>query len=147
MQTQTYILSYHGTGECRRVGLVSRPELTSHIASGSAHEFHEDIDLALHVIRHSFGATSVIGYAHSTGAPLLLDYLMERGDGAFDSFVFNSPFLDWGWVGGPLSRLAVLWVPSVLSEYLRLYSRETALLPGGSPNAWAAILWSQVRHS
>jgi alpha-beta hydrolase superfamily lysophospholipase len=38
---------------------------------------------------------TLLGYAHSTGGPVLLNYLMEHGDAAFDGFIFNSPFLDW----------------------------------------------------
>lgn len=38
----------------------------------------------------------VLGYAHSTGAPVLINYLLEKGDAAFDGFVFNAPFLEWG---------------------------------------------------
>ncbi len=43
--------------------------------------------------------SKIIGYAHSTGAPILLNYLQKsnRKDiSLFSGFIFNSPFLDWG---------------------------------------------------
>ena len=44
---------------------------------------------------------------------VLLDYLMMHGDADFSGFVFNSPFLDWGWVGGVVNKLGLMRVCSL----------------------------------
>ena len=52
--------------------------------------------------------------AHSTGATVLLDYLIAHGDADFDGFVFNSPFLSWGWdLDGALFKAAMSVAPQV----------------------------------
>jgi hypothetical protein len=63
-------------------------------ASGSFAEYRPDIQAAIEYIRARHTYSRLLGYGHSTGAPVLLDYLMAHGDGDFDAFVFNSPFLD-----------------------------------------------------
>ena len=37
----------------------------------------------------------VVGYGHSTGGAILINYLMKMGDDSFNGFIFNAPFLDW----------------------------------------------------
>jgi len=46
------------------------------------------------------GYEKVLLYAHSTGAVLITNYLMAHSDNDFDGFILNSPFFDWGHVGG-----------------------------------------------
>lgn len=60
----------------------------------------------------------------------------------FIGFIFNSPFLSWGWVGGRLNKLILLHLPSLLTR-LRIWDYESELLTGGGTNAWAVQLWSQ----
>ena len=67
---------------------------------------------------------------------------MTHGDGAFDAFVFNSPFLDWGRVGGRLNRWILMYAPAMLTR-LRVWTDETELLGGGGPSSWALQLFSQ----
>ena len=76
------------------------------------------------------------------GAPVLLDYLMAHGDSAFECFIFNSPFLDWGRVGGRVNRWILMYAPHLLHK-LRVWHDETELLGGGGPSAWALQLYSQ----
>lgn len=56
------------------------------------------------------GYATLLGYAFSTGGPVLLDYLRNRGDKEFDGFVLNSPFLDWG-LAAPLETFIENGVP------------------------------------
>ena len=103
-----FVLSYKRVAVCRRLRIFENPMHNSHTASGSFAEYHEDIERALEFIRSAGGrgrgeggATTrdyekILGYGHSTGCPALLDYMMAHGDAAFDGFIFNSPFLDWG---------------------------------------------------
>ena len=45
---------------------------------------------------------------------MLLDYLIAHGDADFDGFVFNSPFLSWGWdLDGALFKAAMSVAPQV----------------------------------
>ena len=89
-------------------------------------------------------AERILGYGHSTGCPVLLDYVMAHGDGHFDGFIFNSPLLSWGMASRPLSRLIVQHAPELLHR-LRLWTDETELLGGGGASAWALQLWSQYK--
>ena len=59
-----------------------------------------------------------------------------------DGFIFNSPFLDWGKVGGPVAKLVLMYAPALLAR-LHVWSHETELLGGGGPSAWALQLYSQ----
>jgi len=69
----------------------------------------DQIEGATNIMKSHKDYDKVIGYAHSTGAPVLINYLMKRGDGFFDSFIFNSPFLDWSAdaVGSAMAEFAI----------------------------------------
>ena len=108
-----FVLNYHENGKCRRNGWVTDSHLVSHINSSGMAEFHEEIKEALEATK---GYEEVLGYAHSTGAPVLLDYLMEHGDDAFDGFVLNSPFLDWGKVGGEIVEHVLENLPTFMLQ-------------------------------
>jgi len=96
-----YVLNYKMNGHCRRKGWVHDPHFNSHNRKGTFDVYIRDITSALEIMgRQSYD--TILGYAHSTGGPVLLNYLMEAGDAAFDAFLFNSPFLDWGFVGGDM---------------------------------------------
>ena len=150
-----YVLSYKRVGVCRRLRLFDNPMHNSHTASGSFKEYHEDIDEALAFLRargrrrgggdgdgNDTTYKRVLGYGHSTGCPALLDYVMARGDAAFDGFIFNSPFLDWGLPGKPLTKLFLTYAPAMLVR-LGVWRDDTELLGGGGENAWAYQLYSQ----
>ena len=137
-----YVLSYRRMGVCRKLGLFSNPMHNSHCASGDFAEYHADVDAALRHIRSRHSYSRLLGYGHSTGAPVLLDYLMAHGDDAFDGFIYNSPFLDWGHVGGVLTKGILMYSPAILTA-LRMWDNETELLGGGGPSAWALQLYSQ----
>lgn len=143
-----YVLSYRLMGVCRAKGLFDNPMHNSHCRSGSFSEYREDISQALSYIRERTAAHGggrwmrILGYGHSTGAPILLDYVMHHGDQDFAGFIFNSPFLDWGYVGGALAKMVVVHAPYLLTR-LGYWTCDTELLGGGGPSAWALQLWSQ----
>ena len=140
-----YVLSYRSMGVCRKLNLFDNPMHNSHVKSGSFSEYRADIKAALHHIKTKRMAYKrVLGYGHSSGAPALLDYVMANGDGDFSAFVFNSPFLDWGKVGGPIVKAILMYAPYILTK-LHIWSDETELLGGGGPSAWALQLYSQYR--
>eukprot|EP00977_Amphora_coffeiformis_P005443 scaffold1162_cov170-Amphora_coffeaeformis.AAC.1 len=97
-----FVLNYKMNGACRKAGWVTDPHYNAHNYSGNFNVYNADIAQALQQMCDSNDYTQVLGYAHSTGGPVLLNYLMTFGDAAFDGFLFNSPFLDWGFVGGDM---------------------------------------------
>lgn len=90
-----YVLNYKMNGTCRARGWVQDPHYNSHNKTGNFDVYICDIQQSLERIREN-DYEVILGYAHSTGGPVLLNYLMEKGDDDFDGFLFNSPFLDWG---------------------------------------------------
>eukprot|EP00923_Selenidium_pygospionis_P005325 GHVN01008935.1.p1 GENE.GHVN01008935.1~~GHVN01008935.1.p1 ORF type:complete len:545 (+),score=53.16 GHVN01008935.1:321-1955(+) len=95
-----YVLNYRMNGICREKGFFTNPFLNSHNRAGSFDVYHNEISKAIDIMKAQNKYQSVLGYAHSTGGPILLDYLIDRGDKDFNGFIFNSPFMDWGHVGG-----------------------------------------------
>ena len=65
----------------------------------NSHIYHDiEINKALDIMI-SRNYTKIVGYAHSAGAPILLNYLQKsnREDiSLFSGFIFNGPFLDLG---------------------------------------------------
>ena len=116
----------------------------SHVASASLEEYHEELHKAIAFMRAQRPYAAVLCYAHSTGAAILLDFLMRFGDSAFDGFIFNSPFLDWGWVGGPLTKMVIKLLPAALA-WLGVWNSETELTSGGTTSAWKLKAFSQFQ--
>lgn len=108
----------------------------SHCLTGDFGEYHDDVAQAVAFIRSRGMYDQLLGYAHSTGAPVLLDYLMAHGDSDFSGFIFNSPFLDWGWVGGWLNKKILVHLPA-WSTALRAFTDDSEILSGGGASAWA----------
>jgi hypothetical protein len=92
-------------GHCRKHGWVADSHHNSHNKYGTFDAYINDFEKSLDLISGSKEYDTLLGYAHSTGGPILLNYLIEKGDAAFDGFIFNSPFLDWGFVGGSAVEL------------------------------------------
>ncbi|KAL1530744.1 hypothetical protein AB1Y20_001643 [Prymnesium parvum] len=141
-----YVLSYRRVGECIRYGFVTNPMHVSHCSSGDFSEYHEELTAAIDFIQGEGDAarrySRLLCYTHSTGAPILLHYLMAHGDGRFDGFVFNSPFLSWGWDVSPLTLRFIKHIPSLFMA-LGLWSPATELTRGAGPNDWALQFYSQ----
>ena len=55
----------------------------------------DQIDGAISLINSHQKYDKVVGYGHSTGGAILINYLMKMGDDSFNGFIFNAPFLDW----------------------------------------------------
>jgi alpha-beta hydrolase superfamily lysophospholipase len=155
-----YVLNYKMTGHCRKQGWVPDAHLNSHCFSGNFDCYIQDIQQALDFIQsernNSKKYDKFLGYAHSTGSPILLNYLMRHGDTAFDGFVFNSPFLDWGYVGGDMaefvlkhagtlkrimgsddSKLGAATTPKALKDNPINYLGEEIVI-----SDWSARIWS-----
>jgi hypothetical protein len=104
-----YVLNYKMNGHCRKKRWVVDPHFNSHNKAGDFDIYVQDIDKSVQLIMeyNNDGYEIMLGYVHSTGGPVLLNYMMEKGDTALDAFVFNSPFLDWGHVGGDLCEFVL----------------------------------------
>jgi len=132
----------------------------AHNRIGDFDLYLDQIEGATNIMKSHKDYDKVVGYAHSTGGPVLINYLMKRGDGFFDGFIFNSPFLDWSAdaVGSEMaefviehldvatavsrltndSKLGTSETPEELEDTPREYLGEEIVL-----NAWSAKLWSQ----
>ena len=102
-----YVLNYKMNGCCRQKGFVENAHMNSHNTKGNFDVYNNDLGQSIDYIKYQSDYSRFLGYAHSTGAPILLNYLMQHGDKAFDGFIFNSPFLDWGFVGGDMVEFAL----------------------------------------
>lgn len=154
-----YVLNYKMNGRCRKSGWVTNPYFNSHNKSGNFDVYKSDIMKSLEIVNTSREYETVLGYAHSTGAPILANYIMEYGDAAFEGFIFNSPFLDWGFVGGDMVEFALKRMSLLKNLSLGHLSNDTiiglAVTPDALkdtpvryldhdvvPSAWSARLWS-----
>ena len=154
-----YVLNYSMNGCCRQQGWVTDAHLNSHNKYGNFDVYNDQIESSLKIIQQSVKAyQTVLGYAHSTGGPVLLNYLLAKGDDAFDGFIFNSPFLDWGYVGGDLvevmlenvgfldtigvmtndKKLGVATTPEEQKKNPIKYLGQEIVL-----SAWSAKIWAQ----
>jgi hypothetical protein len=151
-----YVLNYKMNGCCRKHGFVQDPHFVSHNPSGNFNTYISNIEQSLERINgNDKDYELLMGYAHSTGGPVLLNYLMEKGDDAFDGFLFNSPFLDWGFVGGDLVELVL--ENTGIFEKLGAMTPDSKVGTAGTPEGttplmylgkeivlsdWSARLWS-----
>jgi len=87
-----YTLDSRRCGRC--IKYLDDPRMSHH--SDDFDEYFEEFDLALNFMKAQKDYTKVVGYTHSTGAPMLVNYIMKNGDDAFSAFIMNGPFLDWG---------------------------------------------------
>lgn len=151
-----YVLNYSCDGICRKRGWVS-PNFNSHNPVGNFGIYVNQVAKAIEIMSAQNYETK-IGYAHSTGGPVLIKYLMERGDDFFTSFIFNSPFLDWGHCGGDLCEF-ILENGFDKAKFLGIVDLTFSMNGAATPeewkepikcmgdeivlNAWSAKLWSQ----
>jgi alpha-beta hydrolase superfamily lysophospholipase len=129
-----YVLNYKQNGHTRKRGWVNDAHFNSHNKYGNFNVYNRDIASALELI-YGTDYDQVLGYAHSTGAPILLNYLMESGDEDFDGFLFNSPFLDWGFVGGDMVEFALEKI-GMLSN-IGVMGNDTKIDVAVTPDAFA----------
>lgn len=65
--------------------------MVSHNHTGNADLYLPQIRKALEILNLKHSYAKVLGYAHSTGAALLVHYLLNDGDKGFSGFILNSP--------------------------------------------------------
>lgn len=91
-----FLLNWHFNGLCLRYGFIKNPYHTTHNPIGEINMYNEELQLMMALIKSYGPYDSLLGYAHSMGGKILVtNYIIEMGDGDFDAFVLNSPFLDW----------------------------------------------------
>ncbi|CAJ1935005.1 unnamed protein product [Cylindrotheca closterium] len=151
-----YVLNYSANGLCNRFGFVDDPNLRSHNNIKDFNLYLSQIEKSIEMMKDGTSYDKVIGYAHSTGGPVLINYLLERGDDAFDGFIFNAPFLEWGSMnfGGsqliedmtlfllnnhpdPDKKWGTASTPEELKETPVVYKDTEVVV-----SAWSAKLWS-----
>jgi len=106
-----FILNYRMDGACRSRGWVD-PLMNSHCKGGDFDVYFNEIGKAIDIMKEAKYPIT-LGYAHSTGGPILLDYLIEKGDSFFDGFIFNSPFMDVPTGEGILETVADLGIDNL----------------------------------
>eukprot|EP00978_Attheya_sp_CCMP212_P017670 scaffold47334_cov43-Attheya_sp.AAC.4 len=102
-----YTLDLRKCGRTRR--FLKDPHKANDVDSFDTYK--EEIDMALDFMAKQKKYDSVVAMAHSTGAPVLINYIMlqkeKKKEVPFSAYVMNSPFLDWGHVGGDLYEFAL----------------------------------------
>ena len=93
-----YVVNWRLNGLSAQRGWLTDGWYTSHNAYSDYNVYNEEVQAAIDLMIPSGGGNynKVLGYGHSNGAPILLNYLVEKGDDRFDGFLFNSPFLGFG---------------------------------------------------
>jgi alpha-beta hydrolase superfamily lysophospholipase len=119
----------------------------SHVPSGSFDGLVEEMDGVIEDLRSKY--KDIVVYAHSTGATILANYLLEtqKGD-LFRGIYLNSPFLEWGRFG--LAEEAVLHGTPFMMDSLKL-PPGLILRQGDTFDSWRVRIHTQheydvVRH-
>jgi len=95
-----YSLDPHGCG--RTAKYLKDPRYAHDVPEQTYDAYIEDIDQAVEFMKKSKDYDSVLVYAHSTGAPVFLNYYLNKRENNnsiatyFDAVIMNGPFLDWG---------------------------------------------------
>jgi hypothetical protein len=71
-----YVLNWRFNGRCLNRGFIDNPYYISHNPCGDIDVYNEEVGLILDLIGESGPYETVLGYAHSTGAPILLNYII-----------------------------------------------------------------------
>jgi len=157
-----YVLNYSSNGMCRKRGWCVDADYNAHNRKGDFDLYLSQVDGAIDIMNSYKKYDTMMGYAHSTGATLLINYLMNKGDAFFDGFLFNSPFLDWSAdaVGSQMHEFAlehfglITKVTSMNNntkldngphvskgcKEVKYYGSQIVLCP------WTAKLWSQYPY-
>lgn len=92
-----YVLNWRLNG----LAAIERSWLTdafyhSHNAYGDLSVMNEEVQATLDRMIPHVGTeySKVLGYGHSSGATVLLNYIVDHGDASFDGLLLNGPFLD-----------------------------------------------------
>jgi len=140
-----YTLDSRRCGRCRKY--LDNP-LLGH-TSDDFDEYFEEISLALNFVKQQ-GYVKLVGYMHSTGAPVLLNYVDKFGDCDFDGFIMNGPFLAWGHDVPTHSGAIVKMFAGPAKTLAKAFTRaENPIIPGGGGkiDAWVTKLWLNYRFA
>lgn len=149
-----YVLNYSCNGHCRKMGWIKRAFHVSHNSKGNFDIYIEQIEKAVALMKSHTDYEQTIAYSHSTGGPIFINYLIEKGDDYFDGFIFNSPFLDIGHVGAfteffveklipLLTNLSIMSPDSEIGSPAGLKNPIEYLADSIAVNTFHAKLWSQ----
>jgi hypothetical protein len=98
-----WILDLRRCGACRRAFPGDSTGPLDYHRAADLREYFEEIERSLELMkRRAAPYRDIVGYAHSSGGIVMLDYALEFTDSQFSGFIFNSPFLDWGYAAGQL---------------------------------------------
>jgi len=154
-----YVLNYSCNGLCRKRGWLENSFFNSHDRTGDFDLYLSQMEGSVSIMNSHKNYDKVLGYAHSTGGPLLINYLMEKGDDSFDGFIFNSIFLDPAFLGGEVAE-AVMARGVSIGEKVGLVTDDTMLMKAAIPKEleetpieyignkivmdnWSSKIWSQ----
>lgn len=153
-----YVLNWSCNGHCRKKGWIKKAYHVSHNCKGDFNVYNDEIDKALSLMKSHSNYEQKLSYSHSTGAPVLINYLIERGDDPFDGFIFNSPFMDVPFLGTTAEFISEKVLP-FLARRTPFMNVETEI--SGPPKLdkplmyynndimitnWHAKLWSQYNY-
>jgi len=134
-----WVLDLRRCGACRREFPGQVKPLEYHF-SDNFDEYFEEINIALETMKEK-NYRSIVGYSHSTGGPILLNYLKhsEKKDSQFSGFIFNSPFLDWDRIGNKPYQEGLMEAILPAAVNMGVVDEHKALTQGGSTtnlNTW-----------
>jgi len=95
-----YSLDPHGCG--RTAKYLKDPRYAHDVPEQNFDAYIKDIDKTIEFMKKSKDYDSVLVYAHSTGAPIFLNYYLNKRENDnsiakyFDAVIMNGPFLDFG---------------------------------------------------
>jgi alpha-beta hydrolase superfamily lysophospholipase len=116
----------------------------SHVPSGSFDGLLGEMQEVVESLQAKY--KTVVAYAHSTGATILTNYLLENpqhNHEVFQAIYLNSPFLEWGRFG--LAEEALLRGTPFMVDVMGL-SPDMVLRAGGRFNAWHARIHTQHEY-
>lgn len=104
-----WILDLRRCGACRRAFPGSTNPVDYHHTT-DLKEYFEEIEKSVELMKNRTPHyDNIVGYSHSTGAIVMLNYALEFTDSQFSGFIFNSPFLDWGYTAGQMINQKAPW--------------------------------------
>jgi alpha-beta hydrolase superfamily lysophospholipase len=141
MLDQGYDICVYNSLGSLRVTPDASHVFVSHVPSGSFDGLIGEMDA---VVDHLSTYTNVVVYAHSTGATILANYLLEtEKDHVFRAIYLNSPFFEWGNTGRAVEM--VLRCAPFMMDCLKLPS-SLVLQQGATFDTWHARIHTQHEY-
>jgi len=130
-----YVLNWRENGLARHRGWVTDAWMTTHNKYGDFDVYLEEVGMSLQLMKELGQYNQTLGYAHSTGVTILLNWIIKNGDDDFNAFLFNGPFLDWGHVGGDLKEFALEHLTNFLVR-INIWSNEEVIDGKETPDVY-----------